>query len=702
MLKKKKKKKRESYLEQIIYAHENGEDREGGYAFRLVGGFILDFFQTIWMLIKWPIIACFVVGIAGCLFVFFRYGKEISSFSQFADECVDNSTEDTFKIFETTYIYDADETMIAKLSENGDSNYLTYDDIPKNAVNAFVSIEDRNFWTNIGVDFKGIVRVSADYLLSNGDEVAGASTITQQLIRTVFLSREVSVERKVKEMMIAIRLTKKYTKEQIMEYYINDACFSNGIYGLEAASQAYFGVSADKLDLSQTAYLCAIPNRPTYYDPYDHPERALTRRNKILDDMYNEGYITEEECTQAKAEELSVLAEKQAVGFHNYETTYAIDCAVEYLMKLDGFNFQYEFDTQEDYENYQQLYEEQYDLEKANIYSGGYKIYTSLDTTKQDALQAVLDDELSFDREVDESTEIYALQGAMTVIDNATGNVVAIVGGRSQDSISSTYSLNRAFQSYRQPGSSIKPLVVYTPALMQDYTPDTTVNNIDVKAAQKKGTDVSSLTGTAMSLRSAVVNSKNGCAYQVFNNIGPAYGLSFVTDMKFDRIVPADYTLSAALGGLTYGVTTVQMASGYSTLVNEGDYRTPTCITSIIDDNGDDIFQADASVPVYTSDASADMLDILKGVITSGTAASMKWSSASSLAAAGKTGTTNDSKDGWFCGVTPYYTISVWVGYDTPRTLDSLRGGSYPAAIWKDAMLEMTGDLEDIDFPYEQ
>ena len=703
MAKKRKKRKRESYLEQVIYAHENGEDASGGYVFRLIGGFILDFFQTVWMIIKWPILAACALGIAACVFVFFRYGKEINSFREFADECVDNSTEDTFKIFETTYIYDKDETMIAKLSENGDSNYLVYDDIPKDAVNAFAAVEDRNFWTNMGVDFKGIVRVSMDYLLSNGDEVAGASTITQQLTRTVFLSREVSVERKMKEMMIAIRLTKKYTKEQIMEYYINDACFSNGIYGLEAASQAYFGVSAKELDLSQIAYLCAIPNRPTYYDPYDHPERALTRRNKILDDMCKEGYITQEACDAAKTEELTVRTEKQAVGFYNYETTYALNCAAEYLMKLDGFDFRYEFDSQEDYENYEQLYEEQYELEKANLYSGGYKIYTALDTTKQEALQEILDDELSFDREVNSDSEIYALQGAVTVIDNDTGKVVAIIGGRSQDSISSTYSLNRAFQSYRQPGSSIKPLIVYTPAMMQDYTPDSTVYDIDVKTAQKKGVDVSSLTGASMSLRSAVVNSKNGCAYQVFNDIGPKYGLSFATQMEFDRIVPADYTLSAALGGLTYGVTTVQMASGYAALVNEGEFRTPTCITSIVDDNGDELYKEDKAVPVYSSDAAADMIDIMKGVIKSGTAASMKWSSSSSLAAAGKTGTTNESKDGWFCGVTPYYTISVWVGYDTPRTLDSLRGGSYPASIWKDAMLEMTDGMdEDVDFPYAE
>ena len=701
-MKKRKRKKRESYLEQIMYAHEKGTDREGGYVFRLIGGFIIDFFQTIWMIVKWPLMACFGIGILGCLIVFFRYGKEFNEFREFADECVDNSTEDTFKMFETTYIYDADETLIAKLSENGDSNYLVYDDIPKDAVNAFVAVEDRNFWDNMGVDFKGIIRVSLDYILSRGDEVAGASTITQQLTRTVFLNREVSVERKMKEMMIAIRLTKKYTKEQIMEYYINDACFSNGIYGLEAASQAYFGVSAKELDLSQITYLCAIPNRPTYYDPYEHPERALTRRNKILDDMYEVGYITEEQCKQAKEEQLAVRAEKQKIGFHNYETTYAIHCAVQYLMKLDGFKFRYEFTDQEDYESYQKLYEEQYDLEKADIYSGGYKIYTSLDTGKQETLQGILDEELSFDREVNVDSGIYKLQGAMTVIDNATGKVVAVIGGRSQDEISSTYTLNRAFQSYRQPGSTIKPLVVYTPALMQDYTPETTVNDIDVKAAQKTGTNVSKLSGTAMSLRNAVVNSKNGCAYQVFNQIGPSYGLSFITSMKFDRIVPDDYTLSAALGGLTYGVNTVQMASGYATLVNQGEYRTPTCITSIIDDNDDNIFREDKAVPVYSTEAAADMIDIMKDVVKSGTAAKMKWYSSSDIPAAGKTGTTNESKDGWFCGVTPYYTISVWVGYDTPQTLDNLWGATYPASIWKDAMLEMTDGMESVDFPYEE
>lgn len=513
-----------------------------------------------------------------------------------------------------------------------------------------------------------------------------------------FLTREVSIERKVKEMMISIRLTQKYTKEQIMEFYINDAYFSNGNYGLEAAAQAYFGRSAKELDLSQIAYLCAIPNRPTYFDPYDHPTRALERRDKILKDMYEVGSITKSQYKAAVSETLTVRTQKQSSEFNNYETTYAIHCAAEYLMKKDGFKFQYEFSSDEEYKKYQKLYEEQFELERNALYSNGYKIYTSLNQTAQDALQSELDHKLSFDNEVSDNG-IYKLQGAMTAIDNATGKVVAVIGGRSQEELGSTYSLNRAYQSYRQPGSSIKPIAVYAPAFMQgDYTPDTIVHNIDVKAANKRGADISKLTGTAMDVRYALVNSKNGAAYQVFYNITPKYGLSFLTNMKFDKIVPQDYTLSAALGGLTYGVTTVQMASAYATFVNDGDFRDPTCLVSMLNDQGDEVYKQSSSIPIYTSETSSEIIDVLKGVLTSGTARAIHWSADSDIAAAGKTGTTNASKDGWFCGFTPYYTIAVWVGYNAPKTLDSLHGGTYPAQIWKQSMLDLTDKDEAIDF----
>ena len=187
-------------------------------------------------------------------------------------------------------------------------------------------------------------------------------------------------------------------------------------------------------------------------------------------------------------------------------------------------------------------------------------------------------------------------------------------------------------------------------------------------------------------------------AYSVFYDIKPSYGLEFITNMKFDKIVPQDYTLSAALGGLTYGATTVQMASGYCTLANQGRYRDPSCIVSLKDKDGRELYKEEKPLKVYHERACSVMLDILKGVLTKGTAKSMGWSQVSDMPAAGKTGTTNGSKDGWFCGVTPYYTAAVWVGYDTPKTLDSLYGGTYPASVWKDVMLHLNEGKGVVDF----
>lgn len=628
-----------------------------------------------------------------------KYNVNLKECYEEATEDVSESTEESMIIGGSSFIYASDGTQLSELSSSDSCIYLTYDEIPENVVNAFVSVEDQSFWSNNGIDIKGIARICLKYFISQGDDVSGASTITQQLARTVFLTQEVSLERKVKEIFISLQLTQKYTKEQIMEYYVNDACFGNALYGIEAASEAYFGVEASELTLSQTAYLCALPNRPTYFNPYENPDRALDRRDKILNDMYDCGYITEAQLSEALNEKITICDQESGEDeFYNYETTYAVNCAVEYLMKLDGFDFKYEFVSDDVYDEYEDDYAEAYDEAKNKLYTGSYKIYTSIDEDAQQELQTVLDDNLSFNSETDSDTGIYTLQGAITVIDNDSGNVVAIIGGRSQDELSGIYSLNRAYQSYRQPGSTIKPLAVYTPALMAGYTADSQLEDISVTEANKTGTDISTLSGTSMTLRDAVVNSVNGCAYQLFYNISPDYGLGFITEMKFDKIVPEDFTLSAALGGLTYGVTTVQMASGYATLVNSGEYREPTCITSIKDASGTELYSAEDSTSVYDADACTEMISILKGVLTDGTASSMGWSDSSDIAAAGKTGTTNESKDGWFCGMTPYYTISVWVGYDTPKELSTLYGGTYPASIWKDAMLSMTDGMSAIDF----
>ena len=608
-----------------------------------------------------------------------------------AVQAVEHSTPDTFRLQEASFIYDVNGDVIAKLTGDEDSSYLSYEEIPQDAVNAFVAIEDRTFWKNSGIDMKGIFRVGLNFLLTKGEEKHGASTITQQLARNRFLTREVSLERKAKEMLIAIELTKKYSKREIMEYYVNDISFANTYYGLQAAARGYFGKEARDLSLSQIAYLCAIPNSPTYYNPYKHPENAIKRRDKILADMKEMGYITETAYEEALAENITV--QRQRVQLRNYETTYAIDCAVRYLMRRDGFEFRYGFRDSEEYEEYHMLYDEVYSQEKDALYTGGYNLYTSLDPEKQHILQEAVDEVLSFDEKTAENG-IYLLQGAATVIDNETGRVAAIVGGRSQET--DTYTLNRAFQSPRQPGSTIKPLIVYAPSLENGYSSDTLVKNISVSAAKEKGAVVRDLPGDIMPLRTAVELSKNGVAWYVYDDVTPGLGMAYLTQMRFQSVHPNDYYPAAALGGFSKGVTTEEMAGAYASLASEGCYTEPTCIVKLVDNKGNDIFEKYPGLQVYQKNTANLMTDILRGVITRGTAASMGWKG--EIEAAGKTGTTNGSKDGWFCGITPYYSMAVWVGYDTPKELSSLYGGTYPASIWKKAMVRLVEDLEPASF----
>lgn len=651
---------------------------------RYVKLFIKTFFLTIFF-------GLFAFG----LFIYFKYYPIISRYQKEAKTIVENSTKETFQLNETSYIYDDNNNIIAKLKNDTDSEYLTYYQIPRNFINAFIAIEDRSFWDNKGYDLKGIARVTYDAIRTKGDTLHGASTITQQLARLTFLTNEVSMERKIKEIFIASELTKKYTKNDIMEFYCNDVYFANGYYGISSAAKGYFDKDVNELSLSQVAYLCAIPNRPSYYDPYKNVLNAIPRRDKILKDMLELGYITNRDYYLAIAENIEVT--EPEIIIYDYNTSYAIDCTIQYLMKLNGFNFKYHFDSKQEYIDYCDSFNEAYENNKKDLYSNGYKIYTSLNKDIQNKLQEVIDNNLKFNEDKTEDG-IFALQGASTIIDNSTGKVIAIVGGRSDEN--NEFGINRAFQSYRQPGSTIKPLIVYTPALENGYTGNSILQNISVTEANKlfesnKLSEINNLTGDTMTLRRAVANSKNGCAYFLFNQIGIANGLSYLENMEFNKITNQDYNLSSALGGLTYGVTTVEMASAYATIANGGEFVSPTCIVSLKDGNGNELFKEETK-QVYDKNATCKMTDILTEVPKNGTAKAMNWTS--SMPVAAKTGTTNDSKDGWFCGFTPYYTISVWVGFDTPKTLQKLWGSTYPCYIWKDIMEYLISDKEIIAF----
>ena len=700
-----KKKKVRSHVKRVKLQQKKNPVSQEKYEKRLKVARKKDFFRRLRNVILILAIAFCALFAAGNLMLKKATGQTLIGCMREAKDLVDSSTPDTFRLAQTSYIYSDDGTQLAALAESEDATYLSYEDIPADVVNAFVSVEDRTFWNNSGVDYKGILRVCVNYVKTKGQVAEGASTITQQLARGTFLSNEKTLSRKIKEIFIARQLTKKYTKEQIMEFYCNSCCFANGIYGVEDASQKYFGRSVSDLSLSETAYICAIPNRPEYYNPLKNSENAISRRNKILQDMYECDYITKDAGDAALAENITVAeVSDEEDTFYNYEATYAINCAIRYLMKQDGFEFKSHFEDDADYDTYNAYYDEMYKQAKHKLYTGGYKVTTTMNLKAQKNLQKIFDKELAFNTKVEESTGIYQFQGAMTVIDNETGKVVAMIGGRSQDELQQTYSLNRGFQSFKQPGSSIKPLVIYTPALEEGYDANSTLTEIDVKAAKKSTSEkISKMSGKKMSLRYAVEDSKNGCAYSLYKIITPKVGLSYIENMNFSKIVQQDYTLSSGLGGLHHGTNTVEMANAYSTLENHGEYRQADCISSILDASGNEIYEEPESKTVYTRSASDQMTDILEGVLNSsaGTAKGLKWSSASDVAAAAKTGTTNDNNVAWFCGYTPYYTISVWVGYDYPKSVKGLWGNTYPAYIWKEAMLYMIDGKDEADFDLE-
>ncbi|MCR5098553.1 MAG: transglycosylase domain-containing protein, partial [Lachnospiraceae bacterium] len=481
---------------------------------------------------------------------------------------------------------------------------------------------------------------------------------------------------------------KKYSKDQILEFYMNNIYFMNGYYGIEAASQGYFSETVGDLSLSQVAFLCAIPNNPNYYDPLNHFKRTMKRRNRILKQMMEDKVISQKTYEKAKKEKIELKTTKYKKN--NFAETYTYYCATRILMAQEGFEFRTDFEDEDDRNLYNAAYEEAYAAANSKLFTGGYRIYTSLDLALQKELQSAVDSGLAAFTETNEEG-IYTLQSAAVCIDNVTGLVRAIVGGRSQDV--SGYTLNRAYQSYRQPGSSIKPVLIYTPMLERGYTADTIVDDSEIEDGPS---NADGYYEGQMTLRRAVEKSKNTVAYKLMDELTPEMGLTYLKAMNFSRLDENDNRLAIALGGFTNGVSPLEMAKAYATLENDGKYREPGCIVKITGADGNLIYQADQTEEViYKTNAARAMTDILEGVITEGTG---KGLGISEMVSAGKTGTTNDNKDGWFVGYTRYYTTSVWVGYDRPKKLPGLTGASYPGSIWHAFMEKAHEELTPLAF----
>lgn len=643
--------------------------------------------KRIWGFLKFQMVLILFVIAAIAYYYVGGYAAKVDSMKTEAVHFVSSSNIDTFRQNQTSIAYDCNGEILSVLKGEKDVYYISYEDIPIYVKQAIVSTEDKRFYKHRGIDYKGILR-AVIAMLQDGEVTQGGSTITQQLARTVFLSNERTWERKIEEMYIAVELEKKYSKEQILEFYINNVYFANGYYGIEAAAEGYFGVDVNHLSLSQMVYLCAIPNNPTVYNPLTEHENTIKRRDRILKTMLEEKVISDASYTAAVEETYTVSVTENKKN--NYAETYTYYCATRALMETEGFKFQTVFANDDEKTKYEKKYKETYEACNAKLFTGGYRIYTAIDLKAQQSLQEAVDKELQGFTETNEEG-IFALQGAAVCIDNNTGMVRAIVGGRGQSV--EGYTLNRAFQSFRQPGSSIKPLIVYTPALEKGYTADTMVEDAPIEGGPENGDGVYS---GAMTLRQAVALSKNTVAWKIYEELTPEYGIRFLEAMNFSQLDANDKNLPTSLGGFTNGVSPLEMAKGYATLANNGGYRNPTCIIKITNAQGEEIYKADQSATViYKENACRQMTDMLQTVITSGTG---RGYSLGNMPCAGKTGTTNDNKDGWFVGYTPYFTTSVWVGYDIPREVAGLGGGTYPGRIWHDFMQEIHKDLPPIQF----
>lgn len=633
---------------------------------------ILKFFGLI-------LVLCILTAGAIAAAFYFRYGDTVRGMYEEAGQFVAASSEETFKLSQTSTVYAADGSIISRLKGDKDTTYVEYEDLPLEACAAIVSIEDKRFYRHDGADYIALLR-AVKALLETGELSQGGSTITMQLARNTFLNQDKNWRRKVEEIFIAWELEDKYEKEDILEYYLNNIYFGNGYYGIGAASRGYFNKRVDQLNLSQIAFLCAIPNNPTLYDPLTNMENTLARRNRILKNMLSDGKISELDYATAIIEEIT-LERPAAIAKNDYVETYAYYCAARALMKQEGFVFRYDFSSAYDEEQYNASYAETYNECETRLRSQGYQIYTSLNLNVQEQLQTTIDEVLAEYTEVNDEG-VYKLQSAAVCINNDSGLVEAIVGGRSQDF--AFYTLNRAYQSFRQPGSAIKPLIVYTPMLERGYTAETVVIDEEIEGGPKNanGTYLGEIT-----LQTAVEKSVNVIAWKLFEELTPKKGLAYLERMNFSHLNENDYHLPSALGGFTEGVSALEMAAAFATLENDGVYREPTCIKRITDPAGNVIFEADADgIQVYQHNAARAMTAILTGVMENGTASGL---GLSEMPSAGKTGTTNDQKDGWFVGYTRYYTTSVWVGYDLPKKLENLKGNTYPGQIWQQFMEEL-------------
>ncbi|MDD4587349.1 MAG: PBP1A family penicillin-binding protein [Heliobacteriaceae bacterium] len=573
----------------------------------------------------------------------------------------------------TSFIYDQDGNQVTTLHGEQNRVPVSLDQIPLVLQQAVLAAEDIRFYEHQGVDLRAIARAALANIIE-GRYSQGASTITQQLIKNTFLTTEKTMKRKVQEAYLAWQLESEYSKEQILEMYLNRIYFGHGSYGVQAAAQTYFGKDVSAVNLAEAALLAGLPCLPSYYSPVTNPERALERRSYVLSVMAKNDLITPYNLAQAQKQPLP----HQLHGFTPGRYPYAayIDYVIDEVVSRHGFT-----------EN--------------QIFNGGLKIYTSLDPHLQQQIETVLTDESFYPPGPDDQP----VQAAMAVINHNSGEIKGLGGGRNYDG---RRSFNRATQLRRQPGSVIKPVMVYGPAMEKGYSPDDVLVDEPVNFSGYAPVNYDGQYRGPVTIRQAVAQSINIPAVTLFKMIGPENGIALAKNLGLP-LTKEDRYLSLALGGFTQGVSPLHMAGAYTCFANLGAYRQPQAVTRIVDSQGNEYTPVPETRQVISANAAYRMTEMLVTTVQSGTGyrAQMR------RPVAGKTGTTElpqvpdfkwlkGNKDAWFVGYTPELTAAVWMGYDhtdAKHYLKQIYGGSYPAQIFREVLNPVLQDVSVQSFP---
>lgn len=556
-------------------------------------------------------------------------------------------------------------------SEN--SVWVPYTQIPENLVDAFVAIEDKRFWSHNGVDIWRTGGAILGYFgFPVGDKSGGGSSITQQTIKNLTEDKDYTPQRKIQEILRALNLEKQLDKTQILELYLNNIYLSQNCYGVQAAAYTYFNKDVSELTLIECAAIAAITNSPTRYDPVQNPVKQAERRNSILWEMLDQGYITQEEYDSASGKELVLdyqgRAKDASITSNSWYTDQVMVEVANALCEELGYNLEMAYNL---------------------IYTGGLQIITLQDPEVQSTLEEVYANDSNFPK----TNNAIQPQSSAVIIDPATGDVLGLIGARGAKE--ANLLLNMATSTTRSPGSSIKPLSIYAPALeygLIDYGKvydDTPVRFNYDKADEEQENAIAwpknlpERYGGLTTVNDAVTRSVNTVAVRILEELTLDTSFDFVKNkLRMDSyieyatlaggmpITDKDYS-ALALGGMNYGVTNLEITAAYQIFANGGVYNKPRTWLRVLDSEGNVLLENEAESYVVISEQTASiMTKMLKNVVTRGTATSVTLRS--TVDCAGKTGTTSSDVDRWFIGYTPYYVGGVWFGYEIPQSLGTL------------------------------